>query len=29
MPIKRIVLYNIEAIWEIGNPTNAHSGELF
>ena len=25
----RIVLYNIEAICEIGNPTNTHSGELF
>ena len=30
MPIKHVLCYtNIEAICEIGNPTNAHSGELF
>ena len=27
--LNTIVLYNIAAICEIGNPTNAHSRELF
>ena len=27
--IKSWCVYNIEAICELGNPTNTHSGELF